>query len=190
MTIVNLTCSADNHIYANAPTTNYGTLTFLHARGSIATRPLLRFDPSPLPDQYTILSATLKLYCQAVNDVGSATFDAFRVYRNWSETQSTWNVYSTGNSWGTAGCNDTVNDRSGSSMGSKAVTVEAAWYNWTLAVADTKLMLDNNQGLILIQTAGGANFLKEFTSRTGTAGQRPILTIEYTLGSAQAVWFV
>ena len=38
--------------------------------------------------------------------------DYKRLLRNWSETTSTWNNYSTGNAWTTAGARSDGNDRS------------------------------------------------------------------------------
>lgn len=97
------------------------------AGGTNNRRSFIQWDLSSIPTNATITGVTFKIYDRgddlANND---RTFDVFRVRRNWVESEVTWNVYSSGNNWTTAGCSDTTNDREGTAIGSIATTQPAA----------------------------------------------------------------
>ena len=66
-------------------------------------RPLLQYDLSSIPAGSTINSATLRLYMITDFSDNARTARVYRVKRDWVGTEVTWNEYSSGNSWQTAG---------------------------------------------------------------------------------------
>lgn len=106
--------SSDTYIDKQAATTNYDSGTTMIVGNKWGTSDytrfgLLTFDTAALAGR-TVNSAFLQL----VRTDGSAlpvTFlQARRILRAYSPTQVTWNEYSTGNNWTTAGAESTGND--------------------------------------------------------------------------------
>ena len=99
----------DTYIQSNAVTTNYGTNTKLYVGEypgfSFTDRALLKFAGiSQIPSNALVMSATLKL--KVLEDPAGNTTGVMKAHcllRNWVEAEATWNIYSTGNNWGTAG---------------------------------------------------------------------------------------
>jgi Disaggregatase related repeat len=192
----------DALIYSDAATTNYGTnvdcyLGDVSASASHALRILIAFDVSGVPAGATVNSATLSLweFAAGVAGGGPASWAAnvHRVLVNWVEAQATWNILSTGNNWGTAGCSNAT-DRSATP--SAILTLDGAaaagFVSWSGAglVADVQAWVDGtatNYGWLL--TAPGAEFLgttplayNQFylSDYTTDAAKRPKLVIAYT----------
>lgn len=95
----------DNRLVQLAATTNYGTnnrfdmhegVTNQYSYGIIRVTGL-----SNISAPVTVSSAVLSL-CQATGGY-TQTYSFRRLLRAWSVSQSTWNIYSTGNNWSTAG---------------------------------------------------------------------------------------
>ena len=192
MTTTTLTAVQDQRIRDTLPNTNPGDSDLAVSKGSHDRRSLIEFDLSSIPTSGVVFSSvTLRLYCLNVENTNSITVSAFRVVRNWLESQVTWNIATTGDSWGTAGCENTSTDRSGTNAGSVAITTGSAWYEISFNTSEFESMLSNNEGLILIVTGGADNSYKTFHSSEFGANP-PELVIEYTPGGgqdAQAVWF-
>ncbi|MBM4430623.1 MAG: DNRLRE domain-containing protein, partial [Chloroflexi bacterium] len=106
------TGSEDTYIYQYAPTTNYCTADPLKVGYKQQYATLVRFDVSSIPTNATITEATLQLYATGW-DGSNMTIEAYRILRNTTYCQATWERAQVGNLWGTAGCNNTVTDRSG-----------------------------------------------------------------------------
>ena len=71
---------------------------------AVATRrSLIKFNLSSIPANSTITGATLRLYANFDASSNTRTMRVYRTLRAWVDTQATWNIYSTGNNWGTAG---------------------------------------------------------------------------------------
>src|SRR5512147_1903202 len=92
------------------PTTNYGGDNNLLAgerndADNTTLRSLLGFAIlANIPAGASIISATLSIYLNSVVFASnSAAIGVYRLKREWVEDQVTWNIYSTGNSWATAG---------------------------------------------------------------------------------------
>ena len=125
MAQVTLNPSADTYIRSDTADTNYEATTFYIGERNDAvnakTRLLIKFDTSSIPTGSTINSATLSLY--KVLDLSSNARTLYVNYlkRNWLESQATWNSYSTGNAWQTAGA-DGANDVDGTSNGSVSMS--------------------------------------------------------------------
>lgn len=179
------TAGVDAMINSDSATTNYGTLTSLdlgYFAETNQSRPLLKFDLSSVPTSAIVQTAVLTLKRAGNDGTHAYTFGAYKVLRNWVESQATWNIYSTGNSWGTAGCNNTTTDRSGTAE--NAHTINFAGNNtWDipLMVQDWVTTPASNFGLILLTveawTAQGVWY--PYSSDDGTAGNRPQLVVTY-----------
>lgn len=95
------TIVADTFLRSNAPTVNYGSDGGFYVGGIY--RELLKFYFDWLPADAIIESAILKLYLAAEYSSNATTMSLYRTKRAWVELQATWNIYSTGNNWQTAG---------------------------------------------------------------------------------------
>ena len=101
------TAGIDNLIMGDAPTTNMGTQVdiYLGMYNTPAYRTLIKFSVlgDSIPKTAIINSAKIELTMSNKLGTPSTIVHAFILKRNWVETQSTWNIYSTGNNWGVAG---------------------------------------------------------------------------------------
>lgn len=128
---------ADNTIAHNADSfMNLGIES-----GPLQCRPLINFANIAHPR--LILSANLWVYCSAVP--ARIAIDGYKVNKAYSALWC-WDV-----GWGTAGCNQVTEDRSGVKMISAADVQYAGWN--ALPIADlTELlaMLDGNDTILLV----------------------------------------
>jgi hypothetical protein len=180
----------DNHISDLFPTTNGGTQTILAVgkdAAASATRGLVKFDLTSIAPGSTVTGATLSLWVNQDLSNNARTMRVFRVKQNWVETQSTWNIYSTGNNWQTPGASG-ANDRESTEIGSVALTDSQS-------VGD-RIDIDLDPALIQEMITGGSftnnGFLLQMdtevddrynfrSSDHATSGERPQLVIEYTV---------
>lgn len=121
----------DAWLNSGAATTNYGSSTTANwGDGSPDENPIFRIDLGSIPDG-RVLGANLVAVKNGTTS-GNLSETWFRVLRNWVESQVTYNIYSTGNSWATAGASGTgdieTNDDSGGTHAATARshTLEAA----------------------------------------------------------------
>ena len=145
---------------------------------------LLRFTGlSNISSSATVTSATLYIYQTGNN--ASYSVDLFRCLRPWVEGQATWNIYSTGNSWSTAGANGSGTDVSSTAESSTSIGTSNGTY---YALDCTSLVQDiidgtisSDEGFVLRPTPTPAtSTFKVFSSSRGTDGQRPELVVNYT----------
>jgi len=107
----NSSFSAGNLIRTSNPTTNYyytgATGSFYVGEGNddaVTNRTLAKFDLSSIPSDATVTDATLTMSgITADHSSNARTIHAYRIKRTLVQSEATWNVYSTGNSWATAG---------------------------------------------------------------------------------------
>lgn len=95
----------DTFIRDSAPTTNYslGTGFTVGAATAVIQRSLIKFDLSFLEDTDRIVAATLNLYLTAEQSSNARTMRIYRLKKLYVVSEVTWNIYSTGNNWTTAG---------------------------------------------------------------------------------------
>ena len=172
-------CEADTYIQYNAATTNYGTATtgLLYGwDGANYTRMLLKLPLTSLPSQAIISAAILSLYNESTG-AGTQNVTLYRALKNWVETQATWNVFSTGNNWTSAGCNSAGNDRASASIGSLAINNTAEWKHVSLDLTEFGLLRTSNYGLVIVPSETVARLIRtrEYASYV------PYLTITYSL---------
>ena len=100
--------------------------------------------------------------------------------------QFTWNIYSTGNSWTTAGGLSDGNDRSATISYQAVVSSGTGSYKeFTSAQMITDVDTDVGVGDLIWhaqRTASDSDGAFRFRSDTGTDGQRPYLSVTYTEG--------
>lgn len=142
-------------------------------------RSLFQWNVSSIPSAKTVTAASVTFN---VTDVSTQAYQIYQLKRAWTETGSTWNAFSSGNAWQTAGA-DGANDRTtvslgavtGSALGSLTVSLNAAgialvqgWVNGSVS----------NQGFIVLNAAN-TNGLDLSSSEASTASLRPKLTVTY-----------
>lgn len=153
---------------------------------------LLRFTGlSNITGPVTVSSATISLWCENATNSTSQQIDMHDCLRNFVVAQSTWNEYSTGNSWGTAGALNTSTDISATILANANVGATGSYYDFTSAGLATWVQnvinnsLSASAGIMMMRNADTAfdATSKEFGSKEGTDARRPKLTVVYSSGS-------
>ena len=152
----------------------------VHAAVHNSGSTLLKWDISSIPAGSTVESVEIEI---EVFNVSSGPYELYEVKRSWVEAGASWNNYSVGNPWETAGAQG-AGDRGSTALGAivagvtgpSAVTLNAA------GVALVQGWVDNpstNQGLIAANGAvtNGLDFRSREYAR---ATLRPKLTIVYS----------
>jgi len=179
--------SKDIYIISDLATTNtdgngnVGIGERNNAVGSIR-RTLIQFDLSTLPADAIISSAILSLYLSSNLADNTRTFGVHRLKRAWVPAQATWNIYSTGNNWSTAG-GFHADDCEQTNIGSTSIVASPSvgFIDFSLTPT-TKTGLDLGNGfLILAQTTELNDYHEFLSSDDATAGNRPKLVITYTV---------
>lgn len=181
----------DTEIYSETPGTNYINDTTWETTNWSSTqvrRTLLKFSGlSNIPSGAAVNSATVSIYKNV--DFG-ATFDVAwnRVLRDWVESEATWNSYSSGNGWQTAGATG-ANDIAGTASASLSVgTATGQYFDFTGAQLDQDVDdfingVSSNYGWLGQRSDGKfGQTAKIWVASKGTDGQRPKLTVDYTAG--------
>lgn len=185
-TVVLQPASIDQYIDSSAPTTNFGANEQLYIgelNGVTAkTRALIKFDLSSIPDNAVFSSVTLSLFLTSDRSDNARTFAVYRMKRVWVEAQVTWNQYSSGNNWQTAG-GDGANDRELTNIGTRSFSASETlnvFVDFPLGPT-TKDALDLGNGWIIIaNTESDDGYVFRSSNWGGTASERPKLTITYT----------
>lgn len=184
----------DAHIRSDSTTTNYGTNGSLevtkYAVGNHVSA-LVKFSGlSNIVGPVTVSSATLYLYYTGpTSGSDTHTIDVHRVLRAWVEAQATWNIYSTGNSWTTAGALSDGNDRVATVSASFALIGNTSpsyvAYTGAQLATDVENIINgsnaNNGWVFERSDAGDDTNYRIFASSEGSDGQRPYLDITYTV---------
>ena len=143
--------SIDTDIISSNPNTNYGSGTLMAMGESNAAeqiaRILIKFaglTDGSVPKNRNVLSAILSLYLASDASSNARTYSFFRLKREWTVSQATWNIRKTGESWAVAGVysafNDTDYERA-DPIATKSLTASEAdgFKGWTL---DTDKIFD------------------------------------------------
>lgn len=190
------TAGYDSLIFAQDATTNFGTNISLNVGETVSAtelfRSLIKFDLSSIPSTANITSAVLNLWVSSSAGASSdLTINVFRVLRNWVEDQVTWNVYSTGNSWATAGCGNSTSDYNSTEISDKPVVSNSAAAGTKVTInltpARVKEMIDGtltNYGFLIKGQTETDNRISFRSSDNATAAERPQLIITYPSGGA------
>lgn len=177
----------DTFILDNEPTTNYGTLNALYVgqinANSNIPRSLIKFDLSNLPADAIISSTTLSLYFANDYSDNARTFRVYRLKRAWVEAETTWNIYSTGNDWQTAG-GFGADDCEQTDIGSRAFSATETlneFKDFSLTPT-TKAGLDLGNGWLIKADTEVDDGYSFYSSDEATAANRPKLVIVYSVG--------
>jgi hypothetical protein len=193
----------DSNIIGHATTvnTNYGTADFVgimryEAATNNVQRGLIKFDLSSIMGAVatSVVLSTFIIYDYALT---TATISAYRLLRNWTLLGVTWNKYDGTNTWGTAGATNasdidttfgawgTVNTSATEAVGTeKQISLNVAEFNKILNGT-----YPNYGWLLKTGEAADTDGYNHATSRNSTAGYRPKLVIEYTIGGNQVITF-
>lgn len=186
------TAGIDNFIELDFATSNFGTSVNLYigeTNNAVGRtmRTLIKFDVSSIPANAIITSAIQSLYVNSDFSSNARTARWYRLKRAWVEDQSTWNIYSTGNNWDTAGgfgANDCEQTDIGSLAFSASETL-SVFKDWSLTPSAVQGWISgafaNNGTLGMMDTElnDGYQFA---SSDSATAAQRPKLVVVYTTG--------
>ena len=127
----------DAYINGGAATTNYGSNTQIGIDNSPVINTLIRFDLSNVTNGVRVLGGGM--YWQKDDtQTTNMTMGFHRLLRAWVEAQVTHNIYSTGNSWATAGgfgAND-IEDDNGEGDPGRVVTRSASFVVQSSRVAN------------------------------------------------------
>lgn len=173
--------------------TNYESATTIYsgesnAATSLIHRALIKFaglSDGTITPPVTVSSATLSFYLREDLSSNVRTKRVYRVKRTVVMNQVTWNVFSTGNSWSTAGCGDST-DRETSNIGNASFSAEEtlnAWKDITLNTDAIAEMINGafaNNGFIVITDAEGADCYGFYSANYAISNYRPKLVITHT----------
>ncbi len=189
--VAHLGAVADTWIYSALPNNNYGTGSYVSTKGNNNVKSLVRFDTSSIPTNAQITQARLELVVYSIFGEEPMQVAAHQLLRSWHETQATWNLASTGVSWGTAGASNTSTDYTAIYDGSVQLDYLDVWSKQYIDVTDmaSDWIADpsSNYGLLLQRTGTAANATYNFQSREypdHTWGDGPTLHVYYTLSAA------
>ena len=179
----------DTSISSKNPTTNYTSSNFFigdHNADTNVNRGLLKFDLSPIPSNATIVSAILTLTPITDNSDNTRTLRVYRQKRVWVHSEATWNIYSSGNNWQTAG-GFGANDCEQTDIGSVSIASNQTLntgVDITLSASAIQEIIDgiwtNNGFLLKVDTESDDMFVYA-SSVHATASYRPKLVVEYTV---------
>jgi len=183
------TTYSDTRIYSDEATTNFGATDDISAGNTIygagISRSPIRFAlAANITEGATIDSATLTLTLVQAGSFRSYNNRTVRVYplrRDWVESEATWNIYSTGNNWDTAGAAG-ANDYDSSSIGSHdMLTADAQYSTHDFALSGSTLAaLDPGNGWLLRADTESSDWYIFCSSDHATTAYRPILVVVYT----------
>jgi len=181
--------SKDIVINTNAPDTNYegnGTLALENSvTGGYKAATLIDF-PSiiNIPSKAKILRSFLTLNCKYANAPDYLEIMTFEILRNWVANQATWNAYSTGYNWTTAGVGGDGTDATLTSYwGGIRTTVALGSCNVELHPYTAERRIKGlNYGWLLKDlgaAVAGSTIIQFDSSDNATPANRPKLIITY-----------
>lgn len=196
----NETDSNDTYISQDNATTNYGTNTSLivqqsGGKGSGQNKAILEFDCSDIPSGSIVTAASLTLNATSILDGGGQNATVARLWRDsgqvgpWTEAGATWNTYDGSGSWTGMGASNALFDYENTTKVNVALPTSTG--AWTASGLQTFVNSQINNGAnrivraqvaIIVFRAGNAtdSGVVFDSSGTGTAGNRPKLSVTYT----------
>jgi len=185
---MDFTGTEDTWLRENATTTNYGseTTVFVADASGADFHGCFKFPGLSNISASAIVSAAVLNIYQVTGGASSTYCDIYRLLRDWVEGEATWNIYSTGNNWGTAG-GINATDRSGTTTGTIDTPGVTGYQTNSSAqlVTDVQNFVDGtwgNYGWHLDRNSG-ASGNSQYGASDGTDGQRPYLSVTYTVAS-------
>lgn len=176
------TSGEDTKTVASLPTSNFGTLGNIQTAVGANTG-LIRFDMSSIPSSAIVNSAVLSVWSLVGGGGSGATCDMYRILPariGWSESQATWNEYSTGNAWFGGGGVGTLDIDTSGPIASVFIPASAGTKcDFNISLSGIASIRQNNAGMLFYSSvADDAAFS---SSDDATPGLRPLLTISYNV---------
>lgn len=169
------------------PVTPWGSTTIFEATNWDSTdvaHGFIKFDGLSSVPAGTVSNVKLRLWVVAIFD--TPTTQVYGMLRDFVESQATWNQYSTGNNWGTAGANNTTSDYTNTLLSSLAITVTAQYVELTgsalTAWAQAIVSGGANLPLLLRDSSEPASPLNrgvQYATSEGVDGRRPELVFDW-----------
>ena len=191
MATATLTASSNASILADQPTLNLVEVQVGERNDNNNNfRALITFSTlsdGTIPTTAVVTSSVLRLYMKVDKSSNARTLSVYRLKRAWVQSQVTWNIFSTGNNWQTAGCAG-ANDREATTIGTAAMSaaeIIPSWKEVTLDNALTQEMINGtftNNGLFL-QNGVENNDSYEF-GEISDGATAPQLVVNYTMVSS------
>jgi len=185
------TIAIDSFIMANDPTGNYGTFTnisigYVASVGSIKGLFGFSWIWNSLLNRKIKFTSDLKLslYVISIEGVGGYVSYGKFIKRAWVESQVTWNIYSTGNNWQTAG-GEGANDSDSTNYSLATGTLTAgSWFNFCISAGYLQGEMSGvYSGILLVGASprGTANtdYSAIASSSNATAANRPKYSFSY-----------
>jgi hypothetical protein len=139
---------------------------------------LIRWNISSIPSNAVVQSASITVN---ISNETNQAYEIYSVLRPWVETQVSWSVAATGNSWGSPGAQGAA-DRGTTVLGTITGDVGFVTINLNAAgIAQVQQWVSNsatNNGII-IQDYAATNGLDFASSEATTVANRPRLTVTY-----------
>ncbi len=175
----------DTFIDVYSPTTNMEGAQFLAIRPyreDQGRASLVSFDVSRIPANATVLEASLSLHVSDRTNVNALYVGAYRLLRPWTVTETTWISATQRTAWEAPGARG-AGDRLGDAADALAIDSVNAWYTFTISslVQMWVSQPQQNLGVILQGSPGGAVEYKVNSSESFREEFRPRLTVRYTL---------
>jgi hypothetical protein len=180
--------TADVYIDRWEADTNFGERDWLMVTAAEDRAALIRFELSGYVPQGAIIHyATLELYAVDRTRDLSEEVATYLVRRQWAEYEATWHQATAVQPWGSAGCNDLVEDRDAVASDTVRVSAVEQWYKFDVTSMVQQWVNDptGNHGLLVKGVNEGQPIEYMFlSSDSGQSELRPILRIEYSLPTA------
>jgi Tfp pilus assembly protein PilX len=164
----------DTWLNQEQPDTNYHNDSLMRVGESSSInnfyRPMISFDISSLPAGTNVVSATLRLYVQAVQGSQNMEVGLYRINSDWTQSTVTWNSESGG-------------DFHPVPLSLPEIVWTTGWKEWPVPLELINEWIDGvsiNYGLLLDYLGNKKNYNLQFvTQNHGNASLHPQLVIEY-----------
>ena len=186
-------------LYEGLATTNYGTnaeLSLGISGASQARRSLVRF-PSLPSGVSGVSSVVFSLFSSSEGMSNARSVYIAASKRAWTQAGATWNKYDGTNDWGTAGAMNASDYDSAMAFGNASISATIA------ANAEVQFTLDNTLfaaylnaqatypgGFLVYMTEAATDYWNPHSNDAATAGYRPKLTFNYTVGGSAGVYMI
>lgn len=184
----------DTRIAESSATTNFSgsinleTSTF--GASADRTNTVIKFDLSNLPASITITDAKLRLKKNGSDAVaGDDDISVYRLLRTVVFNQATYNVYSTGNSWQTAGGSGALDIDTTATDTIAVNDTTGVYVEWdvTADVQDFYAGTETNNGWLLSSDTYTQGDWKQYHSSDATDTNRPELVVTYIIPPVYSV---
>lgn len=187
MTLTTVDTDQDCYFSDDIPTTNLNGQSVQvgeYNGGASVRRTVIRADLSSIAAGQSISACNLKLTVTGDLCNNARTMSAYRLLRNWVEGEVTWNVYSTGNNWGTAGATNAT-DIDTTPVGTKAIGASEtplAVISIPISAAVVQSWLDgdySNYGVLLKLDTESDDLHYYYDTESVTSSYRPVWDITH-----------